>query len=240
MTSGSSQKFLFDNCFDRLRQLEEEIEEEEVEPPPPTFSEEELAAARAEGFAQGRAEGVAETQAGIDVRITALLEEMIGQLQTFGGTQTRALEEAENKLLSLACGIARKVVPAAAREHAEEAVEAMIRDCLPKLREEPKVVIRVHEAVLDPLRGKMDALAVSNGFDGDVILLADEALSETDCRVEWSDGGAEQTTEEIWEEIDKAVSGYLSATAVAGDPADTPEPEEIADGPEQDEENLNG
>lgn len=249
----ASHKFLFETCFDPSQPLEAEVEEEEVVPPPPTFSEDELALARAQGFAEGRNEGITEMQASIDTRISALMEQMIQQLVAMDKVQADSLRASEQRLLGLASTIARKVVPTVAADAADAAVTDLIKDCLPKLLDEPRVVIRVHITLMEQLRGTIDTLAAKSGFAGDIILLPEDDFAETDCRIEWADGGAEQSSAALWADIDKTLDAFLPSagpdTANTAQSTDTetenaqsaPDEEIQAEPvPEFSEENLNG
>lgn len=249
----ASHKFLFENCFDPSQPVEAEIEEEDIVPPPPTFTEDEIALARAQGFDEGRTEGIAEMQASIDTRVSALMETMVGQFAGLEALQAEGLRSMEFRLMGLASAIAKKVVPAIARDAAEAAVADLIRECLPKLMDEPRVVIRVHAALMEQLRGTIDALAAKSGFAGDIILLPEDEFSETDCRIEWADGGAESSSAALWADIDKTLDTFLpgaGADRASGDettnsePLNTeagPEPQTQADpAPDFPEENLNG
>lgn len=224
-----ARKFLFDNCFDEPSRYEIEEEEEYVEPPPPTFSEEELAAARAEAFVEGRTEGIAEMQNALDRKIGELMDGMVGQLQQLGDAHQARTAETEQRMLALAGAIARKVVPEIARDHAGHSVEAVLRDCLPKLMDEPRIVVRVHAALIEQLREKIDTLAARSGYPGHIILLADDALAEADCRVEWADGGAEKSDGQIWAAIDAALNTHLAARPAAA--AATVQPHTAEDEP---------
>lgn len=244
----ASHKFLFENCFDPSQPIEAEIEEEEIVPPPPSFSEEEIALARAQGFAEGRTEGIAEMQTSIDTRLSELMETMIRQLAGLESVQAESLRSAEYRLLGLSSTIARKVVPAIARDAAHAAVEDLIRDCLPKLMDEPRVVIRVHATVMDQLRQKVDTLAAKSGFTGDIILLPEDDFSEMDCRIEWADGGAERSSSALWADIDRTLETYLNdagGNRIAGESTLNTEPEPetqtpAVPGSEIPEEKLNG
>lgn len=210
----AAHKFLFDNCFDDGANHEAEEEAQETElPPAPTFGEDDISAARAQGFVDGRTEGIAEMQAAIDQRISSLLADMAAQLDTLGEAQRATAREVERRTMEVAVAIARKIVPAVARPHAEDAIESVLRDCLPKLMDEPRIVIRVHPTVLEELRAKVDTLAMKTGFPGDIILLGDDDLNDTDCRVEWADGGAEKSADRVWAGIDDAVNAYFAALA---------------------------
>lgn len=239
---GSAQKFLFEDCFDPSLEVEEEDVVEEVVPPPPTFSEEEIQAAHNKGFVEGRAEGIAEMGKGIDQRVTEFLEHISSQLDSISARHDEFARAAEFRMLSLTSAIARKIVPAIAQEHADAAVSELIRECLPKLMDEPRIVVRVHASQLEELRDKMDQLAAKGGFSGDIILLADDELTEADCRVEWADGGAEKSVADTWAEIETSIDNHLSR--ICGKiSAETPPPEVDAldaETPDIAEENPNG
>lgn len=243
----TSQKFLFEDCFDLATPFEAEVEEEEnAEPPPPTFSEEEIALARAQGFAEGRTEGIAEMQASLDNRVADLVDAMVEKLRQLDTAQAEAAQAAEFRLMGLAGAIARRVVPPIVRDTAQASVEEVIRECLPKLMAEPRVVIRIHPTLMDQLRDKIDTLAAKSGFAGDIILLPDDDFAEADCLVEWADGGAEKSTTDLWAGIDTIIDTYLDTpTPTSGDetPNTQPDPEPqttAATGTEFPEENLNG
>lgn len=239
---GATQKFLFEECFASSPEFEVEPEEIEIVPPAPTFSEEEIAAAHAKGFAEGRNEGIAEMKDGIDQRVATVMESMLGQLGTVETARAEAARSAELRLLSLASAIARKAVPSVAREHADSVVTELIQECLPKLMDEPRIVVRVHASLIDEMKKKIDALAAKCGFSGDIIMLPDDDLSEADCRVEWADGGAENSSKAVWDEIEQAMDAHLghlnfettSNQNEAGTPATA------TTGAESPEENLNG
>ncbi len=84
------------------------------------------------------------------------------------------------------------------------------------------MVIRIADALLDPLRERLDEVAAKAAFDGKVVLLADEALAPSDVRVEWADGGAERDTGRLWAEIDQVLERNLGDSRLgAPAPGDT-------------------
>ena len=243
----TTQKFLFETCFDLASPFEAEVEEEEAAPTPePTFSEEEVALARAQGFAEGRTEGIAEMQTSLDHRTAELVDAMVEQLRQLDSAQAASARTAELRLLGLAGAITKKVVSPIICDTAQESVERVVRECLPKLMDEPRVVIRVHPTQMDELREKIDTLAAKSGFAGDLILLPDDDFSPADCLVEWADGGAEKSTANLWSDIEKIIDAYLDTpNSVTGNDAVNTHPDTEPQTPaatETDisEENLNG
>ena len=91
-------------------------------------------------------------------------------------------------------------------------IEAVIRDCLARLRDEVRIVIRVADAVLDAVNERVTALAATAGFEGKIVLIAQEDLQVGDVHVEWADGGAERDSESLWREIDAVVARAIGVT----------------------------
>ena len=42
-----------------------------------------------------------------------------------------------------------------------------------------------------------------------MVLLSDDGLGISDCRIEWADGGAERNVERIWKDVEELVSRAL-------------------------------
>ncbi len=205
-------KFLFDTSFDQVRPPEPKPEASSapVEPPEPSFTESDLAAAREEGVAAGRAAAAAEAQATIERATATALEDIGRGLDTLIRAQTEAGESFLRTALETAVAITRKLHPELARRHGLVEVEGVLGHCLETLRDEPRLVIRVEDGLLDPLGAQIETLTRSAGFEGRVVLLADETIAPGDCRVEWADGGAERNSAALWEDIETAIRRALA------------------------------
>lgn len=206
-------KFLFDTSFDPAPEVEGP-----AEPPAPTFSEEELAAARAEGFAAGQEAGRAEMRASIERDAAAALAAIGRELSAMNGRFAEIREHAIDGGIAVVSAALRKIVPELARRHGMAEIEQVVRDNLQSLYDEPRVVIRAHDSVIAVLQERMDGIAASCGFGGKIILFGDPQFGETDCRVEWADGGAERNLGELWRRIDAAIERVTDGRAVP-DPA---------------------
>jgi flagellar assembly protein FliH len=80
---------------------------------------------------------------------------------------------------------------------------------LSELHDEPRLVVRVADALLDPLNESLQAARSSAGFEGKIVLLADDSVANGDIRIEWADGGAERDSTRLWREIDEIVARAL-------------------------------
>ncbi|CCQ73049.1 FliH/SctL family protein [Magnetospira sp. QH-2] len=220
----TANKFLFDTNFGEPS--EEEVEKAKKEtaepepPPPPTFSEEELAEARREGEAEGYKRGVGETQEGLDARMTVSLEQLAEHVKALFEEERNTVEEAMRDAVAVAAAIAVKMFPGLNRTHGIDEIIHLVADTLDRLREEPKVIIRIAEEKSDDLVDRIEELAEGIGFEGRLTVLTDETMTIGDCRIEWAEGGAERNSGEMWREIDEIVERYLSEAEAAAEEAD--------------------
>jgi flagellar assembly protein FliH len=226
VTQASIRKFTFDNDFDRPKpQAKPEpvvvVEPEPVAPPPPTFSEEEMAAAAAaarkkalaEGVAQGRAEAINQRDKQIGAALTA-----IGNNLAAIDKETRIGAEALTATaIELGLSIARKLFPELARRHGLAEVEAVVKECLERLKAEPRFLVRVAEEHAEELGQRIDEAAAAQGYEGRISVKADASVKPGDCRIEWAQGGLIRRGVDIWSGIEAALEqGIASMTNAAG------------------------
>ena len=81
-------------------------------------------------------------------------------------------------------------------------IENVVVKAIEIRQDEPRIVVTVHSAHLEALKTRIDAIALEKGYAGKVILIADDNLPSTDCRVEWSDGGVERLYESLFAQIE--------------------------------------
>lgn len=224
---SSFQKFLFDTSFDREQttKAKAKVAAQAVpeEPPAPSFSEAELAAAREAAFAEGKATGIAEAENCHAARLAGAVEALPSQIAQLAGAAATAEDERRRDSLDAALTVVRKLFPHLARSHGLEEVQAVIEQCLERLRDEPRLVIRCADADLDALRERAEQSAAHDGFQGKLVLLGDERLSSGDVRVEWADGGAERGQAALWQEIDAVIARALDPAAETRGGKQTPQ-----------------
>src|SRR3546814_15720654 len=71
--------------------------------------------------------------------------------------------------------------------------------------EEPRLVLRVSDGILDLIKPRIDVLTMRSGFAGRVVILAEDGMVDGDCRIEWADGGVERSAARLSTEIEGAV-----------------------------------
>jgi len=225
----SARKFLFDTGFldDSTKKVEpkpEDLAPPEPEPPlPPTFSEEELEQARSAGFTEGRTQGLIEAQASIERQTAMALERMTQGFQDLFAQHHRFREDIGRDAAQLSHTIARKICPELAQRNALVEIEALTRQAVEYLTDEPRVFVRMNQSSMQALGERLEAVMRSAAFEGQVLLRTENSLCDGDCRIEWANGGAERLTDQLWRQVDDMVAHFLKGEPPAE--TDTPIPE---------------
>ncbi|WP_420348851.1 FliH/SctL family protein [Pelagibius sp.] len=207
-------KFLFETSFEPnvlsgAAQARAAEEAEPEEPPAPTFSEEELAAAKQASFAEGKAIGEAEAERGIAQRTAEQLAQLSAKFEALSTEMNEKVDTTHRETLTAAMAVVRKLFPRLSESQAQTEIQAVVEDCLERLRDEPRLVVRAADQDLDALKLHLDGCVKRSGFNGALVFLADDRLSPGDIRVEWADGGAERDLAALWREIDAIIERTL-------------------------------
>ena len=202
---NSVQKFLFETSFDAA---EDQFARPDATPQasPQSVDESELERARDEGFAAGREQGLMEAAGSIENASARTLEAIDEQMRSLLPALAQDAERRDGEALKAAVTIVRKLFPRTAETRGTGEIEALIAQCLGHLRDEPRVVVRVCDELLDPLNERLGGLAADCGYDGKIVLLAEEALLPGDAKVEWAAGGAERDSARLWRQVDDIVA----------------------------------
>jgi flagellar assembly protein FliH len=207
-------KFSFDTTFDMADPVTGHPQEQESAPPEPTYSAEELATARAEAFSDGHQAGLAESNASLESATTRAMNDLATQLESLVPVFQAGLDRCRHDAIGIAYAVTRRTVEMSAQETALQVIESVLGDVLARMIDEPRVVIRVHNDLLDSLQLRLSSVTEKCGFPGSVILLAEPDLQFPDCRIEWADGGAEYSTEAVLTEIDAMIERYRAGIGV--------------------------
>ncbi len=205
-------KFQFDD-FDGEELLDANGESLLPELVEETYTGEDLNATQLAADAAGHARGVAETEASIEADIARLLDAIADRTGAIMTEQRTQRETIGAEAVRLATLIARKALPAMAEAGALQEIEALIARCLSERPEEPRLVIRVNDALLDKVQERLDGLKSEAGFAGKPILLADPALKASEVRIEWSNGGVDWSFDNQLADIEAAARRLVAKPA---------------------------
>lgn len=212
---NAPQKFLFDTSFE----VEEDAAPDsgaEKPAPAPSHTAEELAQAHEEGFARGREAGLEAARAERESETQNCLSALEGRLTELAGDIEAAAARREQDTLRLTVAMLRRLLPRLIAEYGVTEIEAVVRDCFHRLRDEPRLVVRVADSLLDEIERRVAALASRAGFEGRIVFLAQEDMRPGDVLVEWADGGAERKSDAIRQEIEVALSRALNGASRSG------------------------
>ena len=199
-----AKKFLFDaNNFDRTK------------PEVVVYSEEQVAQIKAQTLALGKSEGVNDTRQKQEELIGQLLQKTLAQAEKLVKNEDRREIEKCTDAVKLAMQVVHKLLPGFAERYAVSEIERVITQSIEARRDEPRIAVIVPTMHLESLTARIDALALDKSYAGKIILIADDALPPTDCRVEWADGGAERLYERLLSQIDTEFTKAIAGTHMA-------------------------
>lgn len=242
---AGNEKFMFDTIFDELEPIEPELaddelresrngeeplEEEPEEEIIPTFSEEEVAAARQEGFADGKAEGIAETLASIEKNTEETLNNIAERVAPLFALQEQANQEISNDATALSLAVVRKFFPTLNEDSALNEVTSVVESLLGRLINEPNIQIKCNPAISDALTGRIDHLTKGNALIGKITVIAEEEIPLGDCKIEWSSGTAERNLATLISEIDGIIAQNATVeieSLASQEESDSPSSDEI-------------
>lgn len=200
-------KFEFGTVFDGLVEDPEAFERNKE----PTWTADELEKEKAIAYANGSDAGRADALAGIEQRLSQVLDQVLDRAgQMLGRLDgVEAQLSAEAKLLSVAVGraIASELL---AQSHVRE-IEAIVGEAMSFLTHQPHVVVRIHEDLLETFKSRLEVQAESRGFTGKLIILGEPDMEHADCRIEWAEGGITRDTKALSQRLDEIVQRHLAS-----------------------------
>ncbi|MCW0180702.1 MAG: FliH/SctL family protein [Zavarzinia sp.] len=207
--NGGPVKFTFDNDFQAPAQAQRP--KAVVAPPPPSFSADDLSAARAVAFAEGRAEGRHEAETAIAAALADAVARAGEALAGIADTLVQGEASLQADAAALGLAIARRLCPALTRDLPLADMEAMVAECLADLKDEARVIVRVAPGMIDEARPRLEAIAAAQAFPGKMITLADDELVPGDVRIEWAHGGIARDTRALASAVESAVNHFIAA-----------------------------
>ena len=221
---SSVQKFQFDD-FDMEQDNSGVAGINGVTPPPPNFSLEEINAARLEAEREGRERAIQDVSDSLEAQAVGLMNDIRDQASALMAEQQRQADFITAEAVRLAAMITRKVLPVFAETQTAREIEALIATCFKERPEETRLVIRLHDSLLDPIQARMERMVKESGFAGKPILLADPSLARTEARVEWANGGTDWNFQAQLDEIENTARNISSVKTMKPRAKTTPTPE---------------
>ena len=208
-------KFMFNTHFDddiednsRKEALQNEQEiEKEIEP---TFSLQELQDQKAIEYKRGLQEGQAQMLTGIEKETANILDMISSKVMTLSERHKEWAETINKDAIKLTRVIMQKLAPRMMKEWELNEIEDTIKEAFKFLSNEPRVLIRVSERAHEPIETEIARITSKAGFQGDVQVLGDQLIKNSDCSISWDAGSLEKSLEETWSNIDKIIDNVLA------------------------------
>ena len=193
-------KFMFDRSFDDVAMAQRAQERKPVLMKP-----EQIDAMQKEahdrGFAAGKQAGQDEQTA----KLTALMATVGRNVENLMKSLDAVTHEQGLHTRRLVMTIAKKIVPDFAAKNGLGEIEALVSDAVRDMSREPRLVVRVNEAQLEPVNAQVQAITAQRAYTGSVVVMADPGVAAGDCRIEWADGGIERNAQATWDAIEQTV-----------------------------------
>ena len=212
-------KFMFNTHFDdeiednsRKEALQNEQEiEKEIEP---TFSLQELQDQKAIEYKRGLQEGQAQMLTGIEKETANILDMISSKVMTLSERHKEWAETINKDAIKLTRVIMQKLAPRMMKEWELHEIEDTIKEAFKFLSNEPRVLIRVSERAHEQIETEIARITSKAGFQGDVQVLGDQLIKNSDCSISWDAGSLEKSLEETWSNIDKIIDNVLAERTV--------------------------
>lgn len=208
---NAPQKFLFNTSFELEDDAAPLPAGDEPARPEACLTVEDLERAREEGFARGREAGLEAAGTAREAELERSLAALQARLADLAERSEAMAAVNSQEILHLTVAMLRRLFPRLTAAHGVAEIEAVIRDCLHRVRDEPRLVVRVADSLLDEIERRVGVLASRSGFEGRIVFLSQDDLRPGDVLVEWADGGAERNGGAVWREIESVLSRVLVA-----------------------------
>jgi len=178
-----------------------------------TLAEHAMKLAETETAAYRRGYEGAKTDAGVQAerRMAAALERIAAGLAAAVDALTAIEARLECEAVEVAVAVARKLAPALVACEPFAEISALASQCFRELIASPHIVVRVNDELYAATREKLDVVARARGFEGRLVVLAEQDVALGDCRIEWADGGVNRDSAAADAAIGEAVVRYVSA-----------------------------
>jgi len=177
---------------------------DDPEPPLPVFTAAEVAAARADAYAEGHRNGLAQAAADRAEVTRQMLAMIADRLDGAGAEAARVAEDSADAVARLLLGTLATMLPALCSRHGAGEVVALTRAVLPALTREPRVILRVSPHVARVVEQELDRLDPE--LRARVSLSPTDAVAPGDVRIAWQDGAAIRDAATLWRKVTEALA----------------------------------
>jgi flagellar assembly protein FliH len=157
------------------------------------------------GFKEGHAKALVEIEARTEEAMGKVHVSLVELFATRQGVE----KNLEVQSIQLAHLTAKKLVSNLIKKYPTEEIETLIYECLMSGYNEPKIVIRASEELLNSITDRVNKMAETTGFQGEISIISDPSFSNLDCSVEWPNGGVSRNLALLEKQIQTKIENYI-------------------------------
>jgi flagellar assembly protein FliH len=179
----------------------------------PTYSATELLAAREEAARASRDATLAEVNASTHTAMGLALRQIASQVAAARAESASLAEQNSEAIAALLLNCFAAAFPALCVRLGPAETAAVVRELLPALHREPKIVIRVNPHLVQALNEEF--FARDSELAARVRLIPTDAMAMGDAQITWEYGAAARDTASLWTQIEDILApmGLLDPAA---------------------------
>lgn len=205
---SAPQKFMFDNSFDNKTEVIDPLVELKAR------FEEKIENAKAEAFAQGRQAGEKDAMATIENQTKEALSLLANQEQKIQSDFTNEFQKLEAKAIEFGIAAGTALASELIKKEPMPLIENFFKEAFEILRGTPQLSARLNPTIAQAAIEKSKVWMNETGYEGELQIIEDKNLKESDVAITWKDGGISQSVDETMNSIRTALNNYFSSKEV--------------------------
>lgn len=202
---SAPQKFMFDKSFDDKTEVIDPLVELKAR------FEEKIEKAKAEAFAEGRQAGEKDALAKIENQTKDALEKIANQEQTIQANFKEELSKLESKAIEFGIAAGTTLAGDLIRKEPMPLIENFFKEAFEIVRGVPQITARVNPNLAEQTKNASQLWMSESGYTGDLQVIEDPNLKDSDVAITWKDGGISQNVDEIMNSIRSALGNYFAS-----------------------------
>lgn len=190
-------------------------------PPPLVHTENEMEAAKAEAFQRGVQHGLDEAKKGLESVLVDLIDRALQSVHVLLQNETARMHGMQETALRTTMASLKKFWPELLKNGGMAVCEKVLRETISTYPDETRIVIRVHDSLLDAVIQRLPQIKEQEAFNGKVIVIAESTLLPGDCKVEWADGGLEMLGRDLAQRLDDAMTRIVATLHLTSENSET-------------------
>lgn len=206
---SAPQKFMFENSFDNKTEVIDPLVELKAR------FEEKIKKAKTEAFAEGRQAGEKDAMATIENQTKEALAQLANQEEKLQSEFANELHKLEAKAIEFGIAAGTTLASDLIKKEPMPLIESFFKEAFEILRGTPQLSARLNPTIAQAAIENSKVWMSETGYEGELQILEDTSLKESDVAITWKDGGISQSVDETMNSIRAALNNYFSSKEAA-------------------------